>query len=331
MLNKDIGIDLGTANVLIYIKGEGIVLNEPNIVAIDTQENKVLAVGTKAREMLGRTPRNVKAIKPMKNGVIADFEVTELLLDSFIKKVKAKNILKKPRVLICCPSNITDVEKNAIIEATRNSGASKIYIEEEPKVAALGAGMKINKPSGNMVVDIGGGTTDIAVLSLNDIVTSASINIAGNKFDQDIIKYIKEKYQLLIGELAAETIKKEFANVYKYDENEELTVKGRNLITGLPTTITLSQEDTKKALDNSIEKIVKIISNVLEETPPELSADIIEKGIVLTGGGAMLNGLQQRLTEELSLPVLIAQSPLTCVIEGTKVLLDDIKTLKKIS
>ena len=331
MITKDIGIDLGTANVLIYIKGEGIVLNEPSIVAIDTLENKVLAVGNEAREMLGRTPRNVKAIKPMKDGVIADFEITELMLDAFIRKVKAKKVIAKPRILICCPSNITDVEKNAIIEATKTSGARKIYIEEEPKVAAIGAGMKIGKPCGNMVIDIGGGTTDIAVLSLNDIVTSASTNIAGNKFDQDIIKYIKENYQLLIGELAAEKIKKEFANVYKSDTKEELIVKGRNLITGLPDTIKITPEDTKKALEESINKIVKITTTVLEETPPELSADIMDRGIVLTGGGSMLNGLQQKLAQELEIPVLIAQSPLTCVIEGTKVLLDDVKKLNKVS
>lgn len=329
MLVKDIGIDLGTANVLIYVKGEGIVLNEPSIVAIDTRDNKVLAVGTEARKMLGRTPANVKAIKPMKDGVIADFEATEIMLNSFIKKIKAKSLFTKPRVLICCPSNITEVEKNAIIEAAELTGARKVYIEEEPKVAALGAGMKIKKPCGSMVIDIGGGTTDIAILSLNDIVTSSSVKIAGNKFDLDIIDYIKEKYQLLIGEETAEKIKKTFADVYKPDKKKEISVKGRNLITGLPYTIKITQEDIAQALNDSIKKIIKEATLVLEKTPPELSADIVDKGVILTGGGSLLKGLQNLLKKELSIPVLMAQSPLTCVVEGTKVLLQDVKSLNK--
>lgn len=329
MIGKDVGIDLGTANVLIYVKGEGIVLNEPSIVVIDTEENKVLAVGNEAREMLGKTPQKVKAIKPMKDGVIADFEITEIMLNSFIKKVKAKNLLTRPRILICCPSNITEVEKNAIIEAALRTGARKVYIEEEPKVAAIGAGMKIHKPCGNMVIDIGGGTTDIAVLSLNDIVTSSSLKTAGNAFDQDIISYIREKYQLLIGENTAEKIKIEFADVYKPDRKKEFTVKGRNLITGLPTTVKINQEDTQKALKDSINKIIKTTINVLEQTPPELSADIVDKGIILTGGGSMLKGFQKLLKQELEIPVLIAQTPLTCVVEGTKVLLENVKSLNK--
>lgn len=329
MIGKDVGIDLGTANVLIYVKGEGIVLNEPSIVVIDTEENKVLAVGNEAREMLGKTPEKVKAIRPMKDGVIADFEITEIMLNSFIKKVKAKNLLTRPRILICCPSNITEVEKNAIIEAALRTGARKVYIEEEPKVAAIGAGMKIHKPCGNMVIDIGGGTTDIAVLSLNDIVTSSSLKTAGNTFDQDIISYIREKYQLLIGENTAEKIKIEFADVYKPDRKKEFTVKGRNLITGLPTTVKINQEDTQNALKDSINKIIKTTINVLEQTPPELSADIVDKGIILTGGGSMLKGFQKLLKQELEIPVLIAQSPLTCVVEGTKVLLENVKSLNK--
>lgn len=322
MLSKDIGIDLGTANVLIYIKGQGIVLNEPSIVAIDTETKKVIAVGTEANEMLGRTPGKVKAIKPMKDGVIADFEVTEIMLNSFIKKVKGKSFLTRPRILICCPSNITPVEKNAIKEAAERTGARRVFIEEEPKVAAIGAGMDISKPSANIVIDIGGGTTDIAVLSLGDMVISSSVRIAGNVFDKDIIKYIKDKYKLLIGERTAEQIKIDFACCYNPDKKLTMDVKGRNLITGLPYMITITQDETEEALRESIYKIVKAATNVLEQTPPELSADIVNKGIVLTGGGALLKGLPELLTKELEVPVLIAESPLTCVVEGTGILLE---------
>lgn len=329
MLAKDVGIDLGTANILIYVKGEGIVLNEPSIVVVDTNENKVIAMGNEAKEMIGKTPENIKVIKPLKDGVIADFEITELMLNNYIKRVKAKSLLTRPRVLICCPSNITEVEKSAIIEAAERTGARKVFIEEEPKVAAIGAGIKIKNPTGNMVIDIGGGTTDIAVLSMNNIVISSSLRIAGNTFDQDIINYIREKYQVLIGERTAEDIKINFANVYKPDKKKELIVKGRNLITGLPITITINQEDTAKALEDSIKKIVSVSINVLENTPPELAADIIDKGVILTGGGSLLKGLQKVLKQNLKIPVLIAQSPLTCVVEGTKVLLDDIKSISK--
>ena len=240
MSAKDIGIDLGTANVLIYVKGRGVVLNEPSIVVIDTETKSVIAVGNEAKEMLGRTPGKIKAIKPMKDGVIADFELTEIMLNSFIKKIKARNLFFRPRILICCPTNITPVEKNAIREAAEQTGARKVYIEEEPKVAAIGAGMDISKPTANMVLDIGGGTTDIAVLSLNGIVSSSSIKTAGNTLDQDIIKYIKEKYKLLIGEQTAEDIKINFANVYKPSKKEKLEIKGRDLITGLPKAIEIN-------------------------------------------------------------------------------------------
>lgn len=328
MLAKDIGIDLGTANVLIYIKGEGIVLNEPSVVAIDTDNKKVVAVGHEASEMLGRTPGKVKEIKPMKDGVIADFEITEIMLDYFIRKIHARNFLSRPRILICCPSNITPVEKNAIKEAAERTGARRVFLEEEPKVAAIGAGMDISKPSANMVIDIGGGTTDIAILSLNDIVTSDSVRIAGNVFDQDIIKYIREKYKLLIGEQTAEEIKIEFANIFNPDKKHKLEVRGRDLVTGLPSTIEITEEETEEALRESITKIIKAVTAVLEQTPPELSADIVEKGIILTGGGSMLNGLVPLLKEKLKVPVFIADSPLTCVVEGTGVLLDNIKLLE---
>ena len=329
MWAKDIGIDLGTANVLIYIKGQGIVLNEPSIVAIDTDSKSVIAVGTEANEMLGRTPGKVKAIKPMKDGVIADFEITEIMLNSFIKKIKAKKLFSRPRILICCPTNITPVEKNAIKEAAERTGARKVYIEEEPKVAAIGAGMDISKPTANMVIDIGGGTTDIAILSLNDIVSSASVRIAGNVFDQDIIKYIREKYKLLIGERTAEDIKINFANIFDQKKKKKVEVRGRNLITGLPQEIEINQEETKEALSESLEKIIKATTNVLEQTPPELAGDIVEKGIVLTGGGAMLKGLPELLEKELQVPILIAESPLTCVAEGTGTLLNNIALLEE--
>lgn len=328
MLAKDIGIDLGTANVLIYIKGRGIVLNEPSVVVIDTETRRVIAVGKEANEMLGRTPGKVKAVKPMKGGVIADFELTEIMLNAFVKKIKAKNLFSRPRILICCPTNITPVEKNAIREAAERTGARKVYIEEEPKVAAVGAGMDISKPTANMVLDIGGGTTDIAILSLNGIVSSASVRVAGNALDQDIIKYIRENYKLLIGEKTAEDIKVNFANIYKPSKKEKLEVKGRDLITGLPHTIEITQDETKEALKDSINRILKATKNVLEQTPPELSADIVEKGVILTGGGALLNGLVELFEEELTIPVLIAETPLTCVAEGTGVLLDNIKLLE---
>ena len=327
MLAKDIGIDLGTANVLIYIKGEGIVLNEPSIVALETETRKVLAVGSEANEMLGRTPGKIKAIKPLKDGVIADFEVTEIMLDAFINKVKGRNLFSRPRILICCPTNITPIERNAIREAAERMGARRVFIEEEPKVAAIGAGLDISKPSASMVIDIGGGTSDIAVLSLGDIVSSASIKIAGNQFDQDIIKYIREKYKLLIGEKTAEDIKINFANVYKPSKQFKREVRGRNLITGLPDTIELTEEETYLALKESLDKIIRTTINVLEDSNPELSADIVEKGVVLTGGGSLLIGLLELFEEKLKIPVLIAESPLTCVVEGTGKLLENVKNL----
>lgn len=324
MFSKEIGIDLGTANILIYIKGEGIVLNEPSVVAIDEDTKKVLAVGLEAHEMLGRTPGKVKAIKPMKDGVIADFDLTEAMLNYFIKKVNGKNILSKPRILICCPSNITTVEKNAIKEAAERTGAKRVYIEEEPKVAAVGVGLDISKPSGSMIIDIGGGTTDVAVLSLGSIVTSSSVKIAGNTFDSEITKYIKNKYKLLIGERTAEDLKKKIGTVTGGNKKEKLEVKGRDMVNGLPHTITITSEEIEEALRKSINEIVRTIKQVLEITPPELSADIINKGIVLTGGGSMLDGLDILLKKELKVPVFIAESPLTCVAEGTGKMLENL-------
>ena len=324
MFNKDIGIDLGTENVLIYIKGQGIVLNEPSVVAIDLDTKKPLAVGTEAREMLGRTPGRVTAIRPMKDGVIADFETTEVMLNYFIKKVNGKSFFSRPRILICCPSNITQVEKNAIVEAAERTGAKKVFLEEEPKVAAIGAGMDISKPSGNMVIDIGGGTTDIAILSLGGIVDSSSIRVAGNAFDNDIVKYIKDKYKLLVGDRTAEDIKINIGTVFPGSRDEKMEVRGRDLVTGLPHSVTITSDEVEEALRESIYTIVNAAKGILDQTPQELAADIIDKGIVLTGGGAMVDGFSQLLSQELKVPVFIAESPLTCVAEGTGILLDNI-------
>ena len=327
MFAKDIGIDLGTANVLIYVKGQGIILNEPSVVAIDSETRRPLAVGTEAREMLGKTPGKVKAIRPLKDGVIADFEITEIMLDSFIKKINGKNLFTRPRILICCPSNITQVEKNAIKEAAERTGAKKVYLEEEPKVAAVGAGLDIAKPSGNMVIDIGGGTTDVAILSLGGIVTSASIKVAGNTFDSDIMKFIKEKYKLLIGDRTAEDIKLNIGTVYPDAKGEKMEVRGRDMVTGLPHTITISSKEIEEALRESAYTIVRTVKTVLEQTPPELSADIIDQGIVLTGGGALMEGIDKLLEKELKVPIYIAESPLTCVAEGTGIMLDNINLI----
>ena len=324
MKSKDIGIDLGTANILIYLKGEGVILSEPSVVAIDKETSRVLAVGKKAHEMLGRTPGSVIAIRPLKEGVIADFDKTEIMLDYFIKKIKGKSFLKKPRILICCPSNITQVEKNAIREVAERTGAKKVYVEEEPKVAAVGAGLEIGKPTGNMVIDIGGGTTDIAVLSLNGIVYSESIKIAGNTFDVDIIKYIKEKYKLLIGEISAEKIKIEIGNLNSSQKSKTMNVRGRDMLTGLPKIIELSSSEVREAIKESVDLIIKKVKSVLEKIEPEISADIIDKGIVLTGGGALLSGLDKTIEKEIKVPVKVAKNPLTCVAMGTGIMLDNI-------
>ena len=326
---KDIGIDLGTANVLIYVKGNGIVLNEPSVVAVDTETKNVLAVGTEASEMLGRTPGKVKAIKPLKDGVIADFEYTEVMLNNFIKRIKGRGILSRPRILICCPSNITAVEKNAIKEAAERLGARKVFVEEEPKVAAIGAGMDISKPSGNMVIDIGGGTTDIAVLSLGGIVTSQSLKVAGNSFDLAIIDYVKDKHKLLIGDRTAEDVKFKLGAVYNGDSDNKMEIKGRNLSKGLPCTIEITEKEIEEALYPLAMEIVKKAKEVLEKTPPELSADIVDKGIVLTGGGALVKGMPELFEQELKVPVFISESPLTCVAEGCGIMLTNLDLIDK--
>ncbi|MCM3722557.1 MULTISPECIES: rod shape-determining protein [Solibacillus] len=324
MFSKDIGIDLGTANVLIHLKGKGIVLNEPSVVAIDKKTNKVLAVGEEARQMVGRTPGNIVAIRPLKDGVIADFDVTEAMLKHFINKLDVKGFLSKPRILICCPTNITSVEQKAIREAAEKSGGKKVYLEEEPKVAAIGAGMDIFQPSGNMVVDIGGGTTDVAVLSMGDIVTSESIKVAGDVFDNDILQYIKKEYKLLIGERTAENIKTTIGTVFPGGRDDTMDIRGRDMVTGLPRTIEINSEEIEHALRESVSMIVQAAKDVLEKTPPELSADIIDRGVILTGGGALLHGIDQLLIEELKVPVFVAENPMDCVAVGTGIMLDNI-------
>jgi len=324
MLSKDIGIDLGTANVLIHVKGRGVVLNEPSVVAIESDSKRVLAVGDEAHRMVGRTPGNIIAIRPLKDGVIADFEITELMLKHFINKIGGKRWYSHPRILICAPTNITSVEQKAIREAAERSGAREVFLEEEPKVAAIGAGMDIFQPSGNMVIDIGGGTTDVAVLSMGDIVTASSIKVAGDKFDSAIMKYIKTKYKLLIGERTSEDIKMRIGTVYPNSRREEMDIRGRDMVTGLPITVTIRSEEVREALEDSITTIVASAKSVLERTPPELSADIIDRGVILTGGGALLHGLDTLMSEELKVPVLIAEDPMHCVVKGTGVMLDNL-------
>lgn len=329
MFGKDIGIDLGTANVLIYVRGKGIVLDEPSVVAIDQNTGELLAVGDEARRMVGRTPGNIVAIRPLKDGVIADFEVTEKMLKYFLDKIKVKGILIRPRILICAPTNITSVEKKAIKEAAEHSGAREVFLEEEPKVAAIGAGLDIFQPGGNMVIDIGGGTTDVAVLSMGDIVTASSIKVAGDKLDAAIIQYIRRKFKLLIGERTAEEIKIQVGTAFPGARNEQMEIRGRDLVSGLPQTITIHSEEVREAMNEHIQEIVMAAKSVLERTPPELSADIIDKGIILTGGGALLHGLDQLLSSELKLPVIVAEDPMSCVVRGAGMMLENLDHVAK--
>lgn len=330
MFGKDIGIDLGTANVLIHVKGKGVVLDEPSVVTIESDTKKVLAVGEEARRMVGRTPGHIVAIRPLRDGVIADFAITEAMLKYFIGRVGGRTWSSRPRILICAPTNITSVEQKAIREAAERSGAKDVFLEEEPKAAAIGAGMDIFEPSGNMVVDIGGGTTDVAVLSMGDIVTASSIKMAGDKFDESIIKFIKNKYKLLIGERTSEDIKIKVGTVRPGGRQDEIDIRGRDMVSGLPQTVTISSAEIQEALWEPVSSIVAAAKSVLERTPPELSADIIDRGVILTGGGALLHGLDELLSEELRVPVLIAEDPMHCVVKGTGIMLDNLdKVVKK--
>ncbi|CDQ38026.1 MULTISPECIES: rod shape-determining protein MreB [Virgibacillus] len=326
---RDIGIDLGTANVLIHVKGKGIVLDEPSVVALDRNTGKVIEVGEAARRMIGRTPGNIVAIRPLQDGVIADFDSTEAMLKHFINKINVKGFMSRPRMLICCPTNVTKVEQRAIKEVAENAGGSKVFLEEEPKVAAIGAGMDIYKPSGNMVIDIGGGTTDIAVLSMGDIVTSESINMAGDKFDNEILKYIKKKYGLLIGDRTAEEMKTTIATVHESSRSEEMNIRGRDLVSGLPRNISVHSVELQEALRESVSLIVQAVKSVLERTPPELSGDIIDRGITLTGGGALIHGLEELLIEELKVPVFLVEEPKNCVALGTGFILENLNEISK--
>ncbi len=331
IFSSDLAIDLGTANTLVYARGKGIVVNEPSIVALNKNTNEVEAVGKEAKEMLGRTPGNIVAIKPMKDGVIADFKVTEKMLNYFIQKAHNRKMLVHPRIVIGVPSEITQVEKRAVMDSAYRAKASEVYLVEQAMVAAIGAGLPITEPSGNMVVDIGGGTTDIAVISLSGIVYSRSVRMAGNQMDEAIMNYLKRKYNLLIGERTAEQIKIEIGSGYPLDKPLTMEIKGRNLIEGVPKTITVDDSEIREALSECVSTIMNAIRVALERTPPELSADISDRGIVLTGGGALLKNLDKRIREETGLPVSIADDPLCSVVLGTGKMLSDFKLLRKIS
>ena len=307
---KEIGIDLGTANVLIYVEGKGIVLNEPSVVAIDTKTDKVLAVGTEAYQMVGRTPGNIRAVRPLKDGVISDFDMTEAMLSYFMAKLNAKGVMSRPNIMVCAPTNITEIERKAIIGAAEKSGGGKVYLEYEPKVAAIGAGLDIFSPIASMVIDMGGGTSDIAVLSLGDIVASESIRVAGDKMNADIAGYVKREHGLQIGERTAEQIKIKIGTATPLDDPEEMEVRGRDNFTGMPRTITLNANEVEAAMHDTLAQIVNAAHQVLSVIQPELAADIIDRGVVLTGGGALLRGMDKLISGHLGVPVMISESPL---------------------
>jgi rod shape-determining protein MreB len=331
LFSSDLAIDLGTANTLVFAKGKGIVVNEPSIVAINKNTGDVEAVGKEAKEMLGRTPGNIVAIKPMKDGVIADFKVTEKMLNYFIQKAHGRKMLVHPRIVIGVPSEITQVEKRAVMDSAYRAKASEVHLVEQAMVAAIGAGLPITEPSGNMVVDIGGGTTDVAVISLSGIVYSRSVRVAGNEMDDAVMQYLKKKYNLLVGERTAEAIKIEIGSAYPLDKPLSMEIKGRNLIEGVPRTVTIHDDEIREALSECIATIINAIRVALERTPPELSADISDRGIVLTGGGALIKNLDKRIREETGLPVSIADDPLASVVLGTGRMLSDFRLLRKIS
>lgn len=326
-ISKDIGIDLGTANVLIYVKGKGIVLREPSVVAIDRDTNRILEVGEAARQMIGRTPGNIVAIRPLRDGVIADYDITEKMLQYFIEKVIGHSFWGKPRIMICVPSKVTTVEQRAVQQAAKQAGAAASYLIEEPMAAALGAGIDISEPQGAMVVDIGGGTTDVAVISLGGIVISESLRIAGDKFDEDIIRYIKNNHNVMIGERTAENIKVNVGTAIKGGRNVEMDFRGRDLLTGLPKIIKLTSDEITNALDRSVNAIVHCVKKTLEDTPPELASDIMDHGIVMTGGGAMLHGLDKLIQQETGITTYLADEALSCVALGTGKALADLDKL----
>ncbi len=329
--SNDLAIDLGTANTLVYARNRGIVVREPSIVVLNKLTNHIEAVGNEAKEMLGRTPGNIEAIRPMKDGVIADFEVTERMLGYFIKKAHGRKMYVHPRIVIGVPGEITQVEKRAVRDSAQKAGASEVYLVEQAMMAAIGAGLPITEPSGNMIVDIGGGTTDIAVISLSGIVYSRSVRVAGNEMDEAIINYLKRKYNLLIGERTAEMIKCELGSAFPLKERLSMVIKGRDLVEGIPKELTITDEEIREALTETVNVIVDAVRMALERTPPELSADIMDKGIVLSGGGALLRALDERLRHETGLPVVQAEDPLACVVLGTGRVLEDMHLLRKVS
>lgn len=329
-MNKSIGIDLGTANTLVYMKGKGVIMREPSVVAVDTKNDTVRFVGDEAKEVIGKTPGSIMVVRPLKDGVIADFDVTAAMLRIFIKKACGSSLIFKPTIIICIPSGVTEVERRAVRDASINAGAGQVMIIEEPMAAAIGAGLPVREATGSMVVDIGGGTSEVAVISLNGIVASRSVRTGGDEFDQAIINYIKRKFNLLIGERSAERIKIEVGTAYKLDEDLKLEVKGRNLINGLPKNAEISSEDVREALSESLEKIVEAVKETLERTPPELAADIIDRGITLTGGGALLRGLDKLISNETGIDVYVAENPLDCVANGTGYVLDHMDTLRDV-
>ncbi len=327
MFTKDIGIDLGTANTLVYMRGKGIIIREPSVVAVDTRTDQVRCVGTEAKDVIGRTPGSIVAVRPLKDGVIADFDITTSMLQEFIKKALAGSLFAKARVIICIPSGVTAVERRAVKEAAENAGAKRVSIIEEPMAAAIGANLPVAEPTGSMIVDIGGGTSEVAVISLGGIVTSRSVRVAGDEFDLSIINYIKKKYNLLIGERTAENIKIGIGSAYPGDDDTTMEIKGRNLLNGLPENIIVTSAEIREALSEPLARIIEAIKTTLEKTPPELSADIIDQGITLAGGGALLKGLDKLINKETGMPVNIAESPLDCVAEGTGKVLENIEKL----
>lgn len=328
-MSKDMGIDLGTANTLIYVRGKGILLREPSVVAINCDTKKVLAVGLEAKQMIGRTPGNIVAIRPLKDGVIADFDVTQTMLKKFIEKISPKSAFTSPRIVVCFPSGVTEVEKRAIDEATKQAGAREVLLMEEPMAAAIGAGLPVNEPTGSMIVDIGGGTTEVAVISLGGIVTSKSLRVAGDELDQSIISYIKREYNLAIGERTAEAVKMELGSAYPSENEGTMQIKGRDLITGLPKIVDITEGEVRNALKEPVAAIIDAIKTTLEKTPPELAADIMDKGIMLAGGGALLKGLDKLINHETHMPVHIAESPLDCVALGAGKALDNVDKVSR--
>ncbi len=327
MFKKDIGIDLGTANTLVYMRGKGIIIREPSVVAVDARTERVRCVGQEAKDVIGRTPGSIIAVRPLKDGVIADFDYTTCMLQEFIKKALAGSIFSKTRVIICIPSGVTAVERRAVKEAAESAGAKRVSIIEEPMAAAIGAGLPVAEPTGSMIVDIGGGTSEVAVISLGGIVTSRSVRVAGDEFDLAIINYVKKKYNLLIGERTSENIKIKIGSAFPSEEDATMDIKGRNLLTGLPENITITSTEIREALSEPLSHVIEAIKTTLERTPPELAADIIDQGITLAGGGALLKGLDKLINNETGMPVHIAENPLDCVAEGTGKVLENIEKL----